>query len=153
MSLFAQSSSHLKAPRSAMPVLIGSPGGTSEGCRSMRVSARSRFSLAACGGGFLSSAQPASGALFRPALARTPFRLASARAQRFAASAVLRVAQAASQHSRLFSAALVSRFVLQNHAEKSAPSSTVWANPALNLAPFGRWTLRDKAAPCRLALR
>ena len=26
-------------------------------------------------------------------------------------------------------------------------------NMALNLAPFGRWTLRDKAAPSRLALR
>jgi len=25
------------------------------------------------------------------------------------------------------------------------------ANPALNLAPFGRWTLRDKAAQRRLA--
>jgi len=28
-----------------------------------------------------------------------------------------------------------------------------WHNPALNLAPFGRWTLRDKAAQRRLALR
>jgi hypothetical protein len=27
------------------------------------------------------------------------------------------------------------------------------ANPALNLAPFGRWTLRDEAAQRRLALR
>jgi len=26
-------------------------------------------------------------------------------------------------------------------------------NIALNLAPFSRWTLRDKAAPRRLALR
>ena len=26
-------------------------------------------------------------------------------------------------------------------------------NPALNLAPFGRWTLRDKSAQRRLALR
>jgi len=26
------------------------------------------------------------------------------------------------------------------------------ANPALNLAPFGRWTLRDRAAQRRLAL-
>jgi hypothetical protein len=29
----------------------------------------------------------------------------------------------------------------------------LWANPALNLAPFSRWTLRDKAAQRRLALR
>jgi hypothetical protein len=28
-----------------------------------------------------------------------------------------------------------------------------FANPALNLAPFSRWTLRDKAAQRRLALR
>jgi hypothetical protein len=27
------------------------------------------------------------------------------------------------------------------------------SNPALNLASFGRWTLRDKAAQRRLALR
>jgi hypothetical protein len=27
------------------------------------------------------------------------------------------------------------------------------SNMALNLAPFGRWTLRDKAAQRRLALR
>ena len=26
-------------------------------------------------------------------------------------------------------------------------------NPALNLAPFSRWTLRDRAAQRRLALR
>ncbi len=30
---------------------------------------------------------------------------------------------------------------------------TVAPNPALNLAPYGRWTLRDKAAPRRLASR
>jgi len=29
----------------------------------------------------------------------------------------------------------------------------VTSNMALNLAPFGRWTLRDKAAQRRLALR
>lgn len=27
------------------------------------------------------------------------------------------------------------------------------SNPALNLAPFGRWPLRDKTAQRRLALR
>ena len=31
--------------------------------------------------------------------------------------------------------------------------SKTGANPAVNLAPFGRWTLRDKAAPRRLPLR
>jgi hypothetical protein len=41
-----------------------------------------------------------------------------------------------------------------------SPSVETWkaatdcrANPALNLAPFARWTLRDKAAQRRLALR
>ena len=92
-------------------------------------------------------------ALFHPPLLATPFRLASALAQRFAASAVLRFAQAASRHSAPFSAVRVSRFVLQSYAVTTAPSSTTWANPALNLAPFSRWTLRDKAAQRRLALR
>jgi len=32
-------------------------------------------------------------------------------------------------------------------------TSTAKPNPALNLAPFSRWTLRDKAAQRRLALR
>jgi hypothetical protein len=31
-------------------------------------------------------------------------------------------------------------------------SATTGSNMALNLAPFGRWTLRDKAAQRRLAL-
>jgi hypothetical protein len=33
------------------------------------------------------------------------------------------------------------------------PQADYFANPALNLAPFSRWTLRDKAAQRRLALR
>jgi len=48
---------------------------------------------------------------------------------------------------------VISRFVHQGSTEKPSPSSTAWANPALNLAPFGRWTLRDKPAQRRLALR
>jgi hypothetical protein len=36
---------------------------------------------------------------------------------------------------------------------KNRLSFNARANPALNLAPFGRWTLRDKAAQRRLALR
>ncbi len=36
-------------------------------------------------------------------------------------------------------------FEAQVHTKRS--------NPALNLAPFGRWKLRDKAAQRRLALR
>ena len=33
------------------------------------------------------------------------------------------------------------------------PPKTQGSNITLNLAPFGRWTLRDKAAQRRLALR
>ena len=36
---------------------------------------------------------------------------------------------------------------------KPAPRCHTTPNPALNLAPFGRWTLRDKAAQRRLAPR
>ena len=153
MSSFATLFSRLHAHRATTPVVIGSSRFVPEGWRFMRVSGWSCFSLAACAGGFLSGAQPASGALCRPALLATTFRLASTRAQRLVAPAVLRVAQAVSQHSRRFSAALVARFVLQSRTQKTAPSSTAWANPALNLAPFSRWTLRDKAAQRRLALR
>jgi hypothetical protein len=39
------------------------------------------------------------------------------------------------------------------HTEKTALHFSQRANPALNLAPFSRWTLRDKAAQRRLALR
>ena len=35
----------------------------------------------------------------------------------------------------------------------SCSTRRCWANLALNLAPFGRWTLRDKAAQRRLASR
>jgi hypothetical protein len=38
--------------------------------------------------------------------------------------------------------------------ERMLAETSEWhPNPALNLAPFGRWTLRDKAAQRRLALR
>ena len=150
MSLFAILFSRLQAHRATTPVFIGSLRSVTEGRRSVRVSGRF---AAAAQVRILSGAQPAVAAQFHPALLATPFRLASARVQRFVASHALRFAQAASRHLRPFSAALVSWFVLQSHAEKTAPSSTAWANPALNLAPFSRWTLRDKAAQRRLALR
>ena len=134
MSLLAILFGRLQVHRSATPVVLGLQRSVPEGRRSVRLSGRSCFSLAACAGGFLSGAQPVSGALFRPALARTPIRLASALVQ----PAV---------------SVFASPFSHQSAAEKTAPSSTAWANPALNLAPFGRWTLRDKAAQRRLALR
>ncbi len=131
MSLFAQSSSNLKAPCSAMPVLIGSPGGTSGGRRFTRVAGRFAFSASRCG---LVGAQPS---------AATPFRLAFARAATRPVSV---------QTQPLFFVP-VSPFAHQETTEKTAPFSSTRANPALNLAPFSRWTLRDKAAQRRLALR
>ena len=153
MKLLANQFGLLQGHRSATPVLLGSQRSAPEGGRSMRVSGRSCFSLSVCAGGFLSGAQPSVAAQFRLAFVVTPFRLASARAQRVAASRVVGFAQAVSQHPRSFSVVQVSPFVLQSHTEKPAPSSKQCSNPALNLAPFGRWTLRDKAAQRRLALR
>ena len=140
----------LQVHRSAAPVFIGSLRSGYEGRRSMRVSGR--FAVAAQVR-ILSSAQPLVATPFRLAFVRAATRPASARAQWLSAPAVLRFSQAASRHLRGFSVGPASRSVLQNHAVKTAPSSSQCSNPALNLAPFGRWTLRDKAAQRRLALR
>ena len=113
-----------------MPVLIGSPGGTFGGRRSMRVSGQFVVSSASCG---LVGAQ---------AFARAPFRLAFVRA----------ATRLVSVQTQPLLSVPISPFAHQNTAEKTAPSSTARANPALNLAPFSRWTLRDKAAQRRLAL-
>ena len=40
-----------------------------------------------------------------------------------------------------------------NQGRKTRAHRPGSSNPALNLAPFGRWTLRDEAAQRRLALR
>ena len=140
----------LQAHRSAAPVFIGSLRSVTEGRRSMRVSGR--FAVAAQVR-LLPRAQLAVATPFRLACVRAATRPASARAQRRSAPTVMRFAQALSRHPRPFSAVLASRFVLQSHTEKPAPSSSQCSNPALNLAPFSRWTLRDKAAQRRLALR
>ena len=46
-----------------------------------------------------------------------------------------------------------SRFSHQSHTERTVPFLTARANPALNPVRFALWTLRDKAAQRRLALR
>ena len=97
----------------------------------MRGSGQCAFSSGSCG---LVGAQPS---------AATPFRLAFARAATRPVSV---------QTQPLFFVP-VSPFAHQNTTEKTAPFSSTRANPALNPAPFGRWTLRDKAAQRRLALR
>jgi hypothetical protein len=47
----------------------------------------------------------------------------------------------------------VGAFAVKLSAAVFVASSRASSNMALNLAPFGRWTLRDKAAQRRLALR
>jgi hypothetical protein len=47
----------------------------------------------------------------------------------------------------------ISRFPFLLAANIAAFGALQRSNPALNLAPSGRWTLRDKAAQRRLALR
>jgi hypothetical protein len=144
---------HLQVHRSATPVFIGSLRSMTEGRLSMRVSGRSCFSLAARSCGFLSSAQPSVAVQFRLGLLATQFHLALVLAQRLAASPVVRFAQALSQHPSHVTVAVIRHSEHQRHTVKTAPSSSQCSNPALNLAPFGRWTLRDKAAQRRLALR
>jgi hypothetical protein len=134
MPLLAILFSRLQAHRATTPVVIGSPRFVPEGWRSMRVSGRSCFLLAVRSSGLLSGAQSPVAVRLRQAFVGAPFRLALVRT-----------------HSAV--SVCTSSFVHQNSTEKTAPSSTAWANPALNLAPFSRWTLRDKAAQRRLALR
>jgi len=97
----------------------------------MRVSGRFVASSALCG---LVRAQP---------FARAPFRLAFVRAA---------TRQVSAQSQPLLSVP-VSPFAHQNTTEKTAPSSSQRPNPALNPVRFALWTLRDKAAQRRLALR
>ena len=43
-------------------------------------------------------------------------------------------------------------YAVRFHVQKAWLPMSPTPNPALNLAPFSRWTLRDKAAQRRLAL-
>ena len=150
MKLRANQFGLLQAHRSATSVLIGSLRSVTEGRRSMRVSGRfvvtDQVRLPSC-------AQPLVVTPFRLAFVRTATRPASARAQRLSAPTVMRFAQALSRHPRHVTVAVIRHSEHQRHTVKTAPSSSKCSNPALNLAPFGRWTLRDEAAQRRLALR
>ena len=150
MKLRANQFGLLQAHRSAAPVLIGLLRSVSEGRRSMRVSGRFVVADQVC---ILSCAQPLVAAPFRLAFVRAATRPASARAQRLSAPTVMRFVQALSRHPRHVTVAVIRHVEYQRYTVKTAPSSSQCSNPALNLAPFGRWTLRDKAAQRRLALR
>ena len=150
MKLRANHFGLLQGHRSATPVFIGSLRSVFEGRRSMRVSGR--FGVTAQVR-ILSCAQPLAAAPFRLAFVRAATRPASARTQRLSAPTAMRFAQALSRHPRHVTVAVIRHSEHQRHVVKTAPSSSPCSNPALNLAPFSRWTLRDKAAQRRLALR
>ena len=148
MSLCVTSPGHLQVRQAVAPVLIGSPRCTFVGRHSMRVAGQlvvaARFHV-------LFGAQPLVATPSRQAFVRASFRYAPRLAQPVAISPIAhQVFAGAYQRSVSFAA---SPFANQNTIEKTAPSSTTSSNPALNLAPFSRWTLRDKAAQRRLALR
>jgi hypothetical protein len=128
--------STFKALRATTSVVIGSSRFVLEGCRSMLVSGRFGFSLAACASDALSSALPSLTALFRQALVVAPIRLASALALRFGVSSFALVAQAFSQHLRHVKLTLISRFVHQIRAVKPVASSTQRPNPSVNRTVF-----------------
>ena len=148
MSLHPTPSGHLKVHLAATHVVIGSPRCTVAGRHSMRVAGR--FVVLAQVR-VLSRAQPSGAAPSCQAFVRASFRHTSAQAQPVAVSPVVHLAIASASPRSASLAA--SPFAHQNTTEKTAPSSTTSSNPALNLAPFSRWTLRDKAAQRRLALR
>ena len=150
MELRANQFGLLQAHRPATPVFIGPLRSVIEGRRSMRVSGR--FGVTAQVR-ILSCAQPLAAAPFRLAFVRAATRPASARTQRLSAPTAMRFAQALSRHPRHVTVVVIRHSEHQRHVVKTAPSSSPCSNPALNLAPFSRWTLRDKAAQRRLALR
>ena len=150
MKLRANQFGLLQAYRAATPVFIGSLRSGCEGRRSMRVAGR--FAVAAQVR-ILFGAQPLVATPFRLAYVRAATRPASARTQRLSAPTVMRFAQALSRHPRHVTVAVIRHFEHHRHTVKTAPFSSQCSNPALNLAPFSRWTLRDKAAQRRLALR
>ena len=155
MSFSFASICRLKAHRATAPVIIASPCLVPDGRRFMPVAgwcSVSRFNCSSpSGAGVLSRAQAIASPWFRHAAVRVLFRQASALAQPVSVSAVAPSIHAWSRFQRLFLAGLASRFAHQNSSAETPRSSTTRPNPALNLAPFGRWTLRDKAAQRRLA--
>jgi len=153
MSLLANQFGLFQGHRSATSILLWSQRFVPEGRRPMRVSGRSCFFTFRLCGQFSLSCPCRRGGSVSSRASGNSVSFGVGAGSRLAASPVVCVAQAASRYLRRFSVVRVSRFVVQNHAEKTAPSSSQCSNPALNPAPFSRWTLRDKAAPRRLALR
>ena len=126
--------------RSATPVFIGSPPVTFVGRRFMRPAG---LLSSAVGLGFLSRAQRSAWA---------PCCHAAALAQRLSLLRLALRRLAASRGLRLASF-LASPWAAIIHSVKTVLPFSQRANPAVDPAPFSRWTLRDKAAQRRSPLR
>ncbi len=165
---------HLKAHQAATPVLIGSARLVPEGRRSTRVSRHFVWVAKALSFCRLCLAQTLQ---FSLALGVVPLRLVSVPAQRWrslrcpaqvagsvssgacggSSTALRSAAVAHGMHRLSFSTPAWYRACFtpcaSNSRRKTMSHHNRHPNPALNPAPFGRWTLRDKAAQRRLALR
>ena len=149
MLLLASLFGFLNRQRAATPVLIGSPPATSVGRRFMRLAG---LFLRGAGLGFRSPSLCLAGASSLLALGGAPCSHTAARAE---SRSLRRVALRGLAASRCLAWAFfaVSPSAAIITTEKTAPHSKSRANPALNLVRFALWTLRDKAAQRRLALR
>ena len=162
MTLSFASICRLKVHRATAPVVIGSPCLVScalclvpKGRRFMPVADWCPVSRFNCpnpsGAVVLSRAQSIAAPWFRHATVGVLFRQAPTLSQPVSVSAVAPSILAWPRFQRLFLVGLASRFAHQNSSAETLLSATTRPNPAFNLAPFGRWTLRDKAAQRRLA--
>jgi hypothetical protein len=140
MSFSAYFFDRFNVHRAATPVLIGSPRATSAGRRFMRLAGL--LSSVACLG-FLSCAQRS---------VEAPCCHAAVLAQRLSLLPLALRRLAASRGLRLASF-LASPGAAIIHSEKTVLPFYQRANPAVDPAPFSRWTLRDKAAQRRSPLR
>ena len=135
--------------RAATSVLIGSPPATFAGRRFMRLAG---LFLRAADLGFLSPSLCLAGASSLLALGGAPCSHTAARAEtRSLRRVALRGLAVARDLAWAFFSVSPSAAIITT--EKTAPHSNSRANPALNLVRFALWTLRDKAAQRRLALR
>ncbi len=149
MSFLCASSGHFKAHRAAAPVLTGSSRFMAEGRLFTRVSrhfvwvAKARSFFRAC---FTNTVQ------FSLALGVASARHAPAVVQPFSASRFAHGSQRLPFSTPACYRACFTPWA-SNSLRKTMPPSKQRSNPALNLVRFALWTLRDKAAQRRLALR
>jgi hypothetical protein len=149
MSFSAYFFGRFNVHRSAAPVLIGSPLVAFVGRHFMRLAG---LLSSVVGLGFLSCAQRSAGASRLLAWAGAPCYHAAALAQRLSLLRLALRRLAVSRGLRLASF-LASPWAAIIHSVKTVLPFSQRANPAVDPAPFSRWTLRDKAAQRRSPLR